>query len=214
MAQRCQVCAHPRVQEVDQALRGKHNVSHLALELGVSRQSFRRHRDNHVLALGPPQPAAATVPPPSHQPAPEPPAAPPPPLPPTETADPQTAFLTSYAASGDLKQALADAGATRPTLRKWQEHDEAFVLRFHQAEVEAIEVLEAEARVRAVAGSRMVRRVFRQGLLYEEIHEYRPSDAMLVKLLQAHKPDKYGDKLTVTQTTVVKAIDAEAWESV
>jgi hypothetical protein len=128
--------------------------------------------------------------------------------------DPQTAFLTSYAANGDVGKALKAGGITRVQLRKWQEADEAFSLRFHVAEAEAIELLEAEARTRAVAGSKLTRRVYRHGLLYEEIHEWRPSDTMLTKLLQAHKPEKYGDKLTVTQTTVVKAIDADAWNSV
>jgi hypothetical protein len=128
--------------------------------------------------------------------------------------DPQTAFLTSYAANGDVQAALKAGGVSRTQLRKWQETDEAFSLRFHNAEIEAIELLEAEARTRAVAGSQLTRRVYRHGLLYEEIHEWRPSDAMLTKLLQAHKPEKYGDKLTVTQTTVVKAIDADAWNSV
>jgi hypothetical protein len=128
--------------------------------------------------------------------------------------DPQTAFLTSYAANGDVQKALKAGGVTRAQLRKWQETDEAFSLRFHTAEAEAIELLEAEARTRAIAGSQLTRRVYRHGLLYEEIHEWRPSDTMLTKLLQAHKPEKYGDKLTVTQTTVVKAIDADAWNSV
>jgi hypothetical protein len=128
--------------------------------------------------------------------------------------DPQTAFLTSYAANGDLAAALKAGGILRGEFHKWQEMDEAFAMRFHTAEAEAIEALEAEARTRAVAGSKLTRRVYRHGLLYEEIHEWRPSDAMLTKLLQAHKPEKYGDKLTVTQTTVVKAIDADAWNSV
>jgi hypothetical protein len=128
--------------------------------------------------------------------------------------DPQTAFLTSYAANGDLAAALKAGGILRSEFHKWQETDETFNLRFHTAEAEAIEALEAEARTRAVAGSKLTRRVYRHGMLYEEIHEWRPSDTMLTKLLQAHKPEKYGDKLTVTQTTVVKAIDADAWNSV
>jgi hypothetical protein len=208
MANRCSVCAHPRRAQVDATLRGSYNVTYLARDLGVSRQALIRHRANHL------PPAGTVVEPQSQQP---------------DDADevdeapaqaqkvsqnPQNAFLTSLAANGDLKAALRAASITRAQLRKWQEHDVEFNLRFHQAQAEAVETLEAEARIRAVAGSRMVRRVFRQGLLYEEIHEWRPSDAMLVKLLQANLPEKYTDKLTVTQTTVVKAVDAEAWNSV
>src|SRR5262245_50637657 len=169
-----------------------------------------RHRDNHVIMpvvieqVSSPEEGEPPVPPISE------------PVPPiSKSHDPQTAFLTSYAAEGDLKAALKAAGGiSRVQLRKWQEKDEQFLLRFHQAETEAVAALEAEARTRAVAGSTLVRRVYRHGLLYEAIHEWRPSDAMLTKLLQAHRPEKYGDKVTITQTQVVKAVDADAWHSV
>ena len=222
---RCMVCAHPQRADADAKLRGSHNVSELARDLGVTRQGIRRHRDAHLV-----RDPSAGFPPPAESPstrrrgsaasAPGPrPDAPKPrraqdPAPRTTGLSPQDAFLTSYAAGGDLREALKDAGISRHKLRSWQEHDERFNLRYHQAEAEAVEHLESEARIRAIAGSMMVRKVYRQGLLYEEIQEWRPSDAMLVKLLQAARPDKYGDKLTVTQTTVVKALDAEAWDAV
>jgi hypothetical protein len=211
MAQRCGVCAHPRREAVDVVLRGDPNLSEMARDLNVTRYTVRRHREKHLPPLAvrtvePVQSVQSDVqspqegddnPPPKRAP-----------------GDPQTAFLTSYAASGDLKAALKAGGITRPQLRRWQEHDEAFSQRWHTAETEAVEALEAEARIRAVAGSKLVRRVYRHGLLYEEIHEWRPSDTMLTKLLQAARPEKYGDKLTVTQTTVVKAVDADAWNAV
>lgn len=239
MAQRCTLCAHPRREDVDALLRGEHNVHELSRHFGVSRQAILRHRGSHLSAMvvdgellarrrraeqslretlvdweDVPDTAAPPAPPPPAPPIPpvEEPATKPSPKPGKQNA--QTAFLTSYAASGDLRQALKDAQATRTELRRWQEHDDEFSLRFHQADAEAVENLETEARIRAVAGSKMTRRVYRQGLLYEEIHEWRPSDAMLVKLLQAARPEKYTDKLTVTQTTVVKAVDADAWNSV
>ena len=211
MAQRCGVCGHPKREEVDELLRGQHNVSEIARDLAVTRWAVIRHRDKHVwhgqretAVLESPQEGeeeptddeAVRTPPKRGK------------------VDPQTAFLTAYAASCDIKQGLKAASITRAQLRKWQEHDPAFNLRFHQAETEAIESLEYEARLRAIAGSKLVRRVYRQGLLYEEIHEWRPSDAMMTKLLQAAKPEKYGERLTVTQTTVVKAVDAEAWAGV
>ena len=202
MAQRCAVCAHPRRAELEDLLRMPHKLARLAREYGLNRFALMRHREVHLpqygqsaieelKSAGDDVPVRVNI----HQ-------------------DPQTAFLTSFAANGDTQAALKAGNVTRAQLRKWQEVDEAFGLRFHTAEIEAIEALEAEARTRAVAGSKLVRRVYRHGLLYEEIHEWRPSDAMLTKLLQAAKPEKYGDKLTVTQTTVVKAIDADAWNSV
>ena len=202
MAQRCGVCAHPKREEVDEILRGRHNASRVADELGVSRYSVQRHREKHLSpkTQGPQYEIEAES---GNTPRRR-----------NARVDPQTAFLTSYAANGDVQKALKAGGVTRVQLRKWQEVDEAFSLRFHNAETEAIELLEAEARTRAVAGSQLTRRVYRHGMLYEEIHEWRPSDAMLTKLLQAARPEKYGDKLTVTQTTVVKAIDADAWNNV
>jgi hypothetical protein len=170
----------------------------MSRDFAVTRQTIQRHRDGHLKPLEPDPPQEPT-------------AAPQPDL---ARLDPQTAFLTSYAANGDVKAALQAGGSTRAQLRKWQEHDHEFALRYHQAAAEATEALEAEARIRAVAGSKSVRRIYRHGMLFEEIHDWRPSDAMLTKLLQAHLPEKYGDKLTVTQTTVVKALDKVAWDSV
>ena len=125
----------------------------------------------------------------------------------------KTNFLEHFAANGHLAWAAAAAGVTRTTVRQWQEHDEQFVLRFNEATNDAVEALEGEARERAVRG-KMVREVWRGDKMVERIVEWRPSDTLLVKLLQALKPEKYGDKLSVTQTTVVKAIDSEAWDSV
>jgi hypothetical protein len=198
--------------QVDQELRGDPNLSEIGRELGVTRFAVQRHRDHHLSHTPSARPALVQLS--DWQDVPDDETEAPPPPRRNAPVDPQTAFLTSYAANGDLKAGLKAAGITRPQLRKWQEHDESFGLRFYQAETEAIEALEAEARTRAIAGSKLVRRVFRHGLLYEEIHEFRPSDAMLIKLLQAHKPERYGDKLTLTQTQVIKAVDADAWNSV
>jgi hypothetical protein len=218
----CRVCAHPERAALDAVLGGKANITHLSLQLGISRQMLMRHRDGHIVRTrtmpeNPPRQQRfaanrSTIPEPADAPrnAPPPPADTPP-----EPPDRQELFLASYAASGDLKRALKAAGVTRAQLRQWQEHDEPFSLRFYQAETEAIEALEAEARVRALAGSPTIRRIFNgDGALIQEIHTWAPSDTMLVRLLQAHKPEKYGDKLSVTQTTVVKAVDKEAWDAV
>ncbi len=208
MAQRCGVCAHPRRAEIEAVLRGKHNLTEMERELGLTRYAIMRHRDKHLVrAVREPVRTEARTEQLSSPEEGEAPLV-------SKLLDPQSAFLTSYAAEGDMKAALKAGGITRAQFRKWQEHDESFLQRFHQAEIEAVETLEAEARIRAVAGSKLVRRVYRHGLLYEEIHEYRPSDAMLTKLLQAAKPEKYGDKVTITQTTVVKAVDADAWAAV
>jgi hypothetical protein len=200
MAQRCKPCAHPQRETLDDLLGEPHNLSAVAREFKITRQALWRHREEHLPGQGGEPGDTEQI---------------------AETTSssvkklpPQEAFLTHFAASADLRASMKEAGIGRVALRHWQEHDEEFSLRFHQAEAEAVENLEAEARIRAVAGSKMIRRVYRHGMLYEEIHEFRPSDAMLVKLLQAAKPEKYGERLTLTQTTVVKAIAEDAWAAV
>jgi hypothetical protein len=123
-------------------------------------------------------------------------------------------FLDAYAQTGNVSQSAREAGIGRKTVYSWQEQDETFVLAMREAENQAIELLEAEARTRATTGSRLVREVYRGDRLVERIVEYRPSDAVLVKLLQALRPDKYGDKLAVTQTQIVKTMDNAAWDAV
>lgn len=199
---RCVVCGHPQRDLIDAALeRDPKHIAPLVRQFGFVRFSLMNHRDNH-LQRGASMPSDND------------PSEPTEPPPPKSVVQQQAAFLTAYAATCDIKQGLAAAGITRVQLRKWQEHDAIFLARFHQAETDAIESLEYEARLRAIAGSKLVRRVYRHGMLYEEIHEWRPSDAMMTRLLQAARPEKYGDKLTVTQTTVVKAVDADAWAAV
>jgi hypothetical protein len=56
--------------------------------------------------------------------------------------------------------------------------------------------------------------VWRGDRLIERVIEYRPSDPVLIKLLQALKPEVYGERLQVTQTQIVKALDHEAWEAI
>jgi hypothetical protein len=123
-------------------------------------------------------------------------------------------FLAAYASSGSVKVAAEAAGVARARIYEWQEHDETFALQFREAENEAIEALESEARARATTGGKLVREVWRGDRLIERIVEYRPSDAVLVKLLQSLKPGVYGEKLAVTQTQIVKTMDNAAWDAV
>jgi hypothetical protein len=123
-------------------------------------------------------------------------------------------FLEAYRTSGNLSQSAAAAHVGRGMVYRWREDSDEFNAAFNQAEIEAVELLEAEARERATKGTRLLRRVLRGGRVVEEVEEWRPSDAMLIKLLQALRPEKYGDKLSVTATTTVKTIDSEAWDAV
>jgi hypothetical protein len=193
------VCAHAQVAEIDAHLRNATPVKALARDFGVTRDSLMRHRDRHAQMQ---QPTVARnrngralrgAPP---------------------SAPAREIFLDSYRVTGNITESAAAAGTTRAAIFRWQEMDNDFALKFQQAEIEAVERLETEARERAVKGSKLIRRITRNGRLIEEVEEWRPSDAMLIKLLQALRPEKYGDKLSVTQTTVVKTVDSQAWEAV
>src|SRR5262245_25065231 len=145
MSQRCGICASPKRAEVDAELANAHrtrSLQQLADYVGVNRLALYRHRDNHLVALVPLKKDEAEV-------IEEVVEASEPPPPPKDLPGQQTAFLTAYAASCDVKQGLKAAGITRTIFRRWQEHDEVFNQRFHQAEVEAIESLEYEEIGRA-----------------------------------------------------------------
>jgi hypothetical protein len=129
------------------------------------------------------------------------------------SVDVRQRFLEADARTGNVSQSALEAGIDRRSIYAWQESDKQFVLAMREAESQAIELLEAEARTRATSGSRLVREVWRNDRLIERIAEYRPSDAVLVKLLQALRPEKY-DELAVTQTNIVKSVATEAWESI
>jgi hypothetical protein len=202
MAPRCTVCAHPQVADIDTRLRNAASVKGLARDFGVTRDSLMRHRDRHAHI----RPQLSVVP-----------AEPEPQVRRRNTRTPEHAredFLDAFRQTGNMLLATQAAGTTRNTVRRWQEHEPTFALEYQQAEIEAVDRLEAEARDRAVKGSKLTRRVIRNGRLIEEVQEWRPSDAILVKLLQALRPEKWGDKLSVTQTTVVKTVDQDAWEAV
>jgi hypothetical protein len=221
MARRCLACSSPLASEINERLNAANrpSLARLAAEFGLTPDALERHAARHRLQpvtdlaagdqRGAEEPTAA-----DH-------------LQPERlnrsaragqrragTVEVKQRFLDAYARTGNVTQSVLEAGVSRRTVYTWQETDEQFVVAMREAENQAIELLEAEARERATTGGRLVREVYRDDRLIERIVEYRPSDAVLVKLLQALKPEKYGDKLAVTQTTLVKTLDQAAWEAV
>ena len=51
MPQRCQVCSHPEVSQINEALVADESHSVIAARFGVSRFSIRRHNVNHLPVL-------------------------------------------------------------------------------------------------------------------------------------------------------------------
>lgn len=100
-------------------------------------------------------------------------------------------LLTAYASCGVLTQACQEVGITRRTHYWWLESDPAYVLRYQDAQEAAIDVLEAEARRRALGVAQLV-----QGMGGEDAPKAkapRGSDLLLIFLLKGARPWKYRD---------------------
>ncbi len=98
------------------------------------------------------------------------------------------AFLAAFHNSGNVRAACEAAGVNRPYVYEVRKKDPDFARAWDTALEEAIDILEAEARVRARAGS----------------------DVLLIFLLKAHRPEKYRDHYVVEQVKrYVGMTDAE-----
>src|SRR5713101_5545134 len=64
----------------------------------------------------------------------------------------QHKFIDSFKRNANVTAACVQAGIDRSQIYRWQEHDEAFSLRYHQAELEANDMLLAAAWQRGVLG--------------------------------------------------------------
>jgi hypothetical protein len=115
---------------------------------------------------------------------------------PNRTAQRKKRFLDVFGELGIISRAAEAAGVGRTTVYEWQEHDEHFSLAFRQAEIRSTEVLESEARRRAVDGVEKERRVYdNRGNLIDEYTETSYSDTLLIFLLKARDPNKYRERL-------------------
>lgn len=99
-------------------------------------------------------------------------------------------FLKTLAATGNVSLAAEAAGMSRQALYRLRRNDAAFAEAWAEALEEAVDALDAEARRRAVQGT--CRPVFYRGQVVGEVRHY--SDAMLMFLLRAHRPEVYGSR--------------------
>lgn len=100
-------------------------------------------------------------------------------------------FLEAFRKSGNVTGACRAAGVARSTVYEAREKDEAFAARWREAEDEAADLLEEEARRRAVDG--WEEPVFYKG---EQVSAVRRWDSRLLEvLLRAHKPEKYRENV-------------------
>lgn len=118
-------------------------------------------------------------------------------------------FLDRFRKVGNVSQA-AKGLCGRRTVYDWKHDDPAFLSDFEDAEIDATESLEREARRRAI-GFKAVKRTYRRDgtgelvLVAEEI-EHRCSDVLLIFLLKSLKPEKYRERYDVNQH-----VDGKIW---
>lgn len=100
-------------------------------------------------------------------------------------------FLEHFAGTGNITESATAVGIRRRVVYEWQERDDEFCLAFREAEIQATETMEAEARRRGMLG--VDEPVFHQGEVVGSIKKY--SDTLLIFLLKARAPEKYRERL-------------------
>src|SRR6266436_145417 len=64
----------------------------------------------------------------------------------------QERFLSAFSETANVRSACKEIGIDRSTVRNWDEHDEAFALRYKDAKEEADDLVREELRLRAMEG--------------------------------------------------------------
>jgi hypothetical protein len=106
----------------------------------------------------------------------------------------QRALLGAYAECGSLRKAALAADVARSNHTKWLKSSDSYAKAFKVAEEVACQVLEDEARRRAVEG--VEEPIYYQGVRVG--HRQVRSDVLLMFLLKGANPDKYRDRADVT----------------
>lgn len=96
-------------------------------------------------------------------------------------------FIEKLIETGNISLSARLIGVGRRTLYDARERDPEFREAWDTALEEAADLLEAEARRRAVEG--VDRPIYQRGELVGYERQY--SDTLLIRLLEAHKPEKY-----------------------
>lgn len=102
-------------------------------------------------------------------------------------------FIELLRTTGNPSVAARAIGFAPSTLRRHKDEDAAFAEEWADALDEAADALEAEARRRALDGVTREKYIGTKdnGRFIEELHY---SDTLLVRLLEANKPDKFANR--------------------
>ena len=120
----------------------------------------------------------------------------------------QKAFLAAYAECGNITLAAKMAKIDRTQHYRWLA-DPEYAEQFQAAEEQAVEMLEKEARRRAVEGLKKKNSIKRKPIIDPETgeqyveHEY--SDSLLIFLLKGARPEKYRDRHEIRANVNVTA---------
>lgn len=106
----------------------------------------------------------------------------------------QDTFLDAFRARGNVLRACEAAEVGRRTVYDWIEKDLAFKARFEEAREDAVDLLEDEARRRAVDGVKEP--VYQNGKVVGHITRF--SDRLLEQQLKAHRPERYRERMELT----------------
>jgi hypothetical protein len=105
----------------------------------------------------------------------------------------QHKFLAAYKDAGTVTHAAESIGMDRRTHYDWLKTDPDYAVSYQNAEDAAIDALESEARRRALVG--IEEPVFHQGREVGLTRKY--SDALLIFLLKAKRPNTYRERVQV-----------------
>jgi hypothetical protein len=103
-------------------------------------------------------------------------------------------FLSALREGRSVSAAAADAGVSYRLAYYWRAKDAEFAKAWQEALEEGTDRLEDEARRRAVEGT--TKPIYHRGERVGEVQVY--SDALLMLLLRARRPDKYRDRVEHT----------------
>lgn len=102
----------------------------------------------------------------------------------------QAKFIKELARSGNVTKAAQKAKITRQHVYDVRDGQPEFAAAWKEAVEVAVELMEYEARRRAVTG--VLEPVFYQGMKAGQVRKY--SDTLLIFLMKAHKPEMYSDR--------------------
>ncbi len=111
-------------------------------------------------------------------------------------------FLEGLRQTGQVKLAAKHAGSQRNYFYQRRKRDPEFAAAWAEAIDIGLDLLEDAAVQRALDGAEMP--VFYQGQQVGSFH--KPSDKMLIFLLKAHRPERYGDKVDVGVSEELKRL--------